>query len=694
LSTWDVGIDIGGTFTDLVAVDLANQEIVTVKVPSTPSDPSEGFVAAIEEFVARIEESPDSIHAIFHGTTVATNALVQLRGARTGLLGTRGMRAIYEAERSKKPISSAETVNLKYQKRPLLVPQRLGDEVTERVSFEGEIITPLDENLARQAVCRLREKAVESVAVCLLFSFMNPEHEIRLREIILEEIPDCRVSLSSEVLPVIREYQRLSTTVVDAYVGPTVEKYLRGIIERLKAFGIKTRGLFLMQSSGGIMHISVGAKYPAQTALSGPAAGGMAVAYLNQGAGLGDYVVSYDMGGTSTDVSLLIKGRISLTTEGAIGQQDIGIPIRDIRTIGAGGGTVAWISSDDVLRVGPISAGADPGPACYGKGGEDPTVTDANLLLGYLNPDNFLGGKMKLQPSLAEKAVARIAKRLDMDVTAACDAILRLVENAMEVEIRICIMEKGYDPRVFKLVAFGGAGPLHATRMLKHLGIQSVLVPRYPGITSAMGLLMSNIEHYYMRSYLRSLVTVAVEDLNDLYLDLEKSAFADAKICGYDTKELTFIRQMDLRYAGQGYELTVPVSEKALREEDKALITESFNKEHLRIYNHNAPDIDVEVVNLRLVSVKMMPRFPLRRRPLGVEIPGAEALSGHRRVFFREFGWVEKTPIFDRSRLISGNQIKGPAVIEQEDSTVVVCHGQAACVDDLDNIIVQVAEVP
>lgn len=693
MSEWNIGIDIGGTFTDLVGVDVGTGRIMQAKLPSTPIEPSQALVNCLREFLTRAEESSDNISNVIHGTTVATNALIQFKGVRTGLLITRGTRAVYVARRSG-GTTAMDNINLKYQKPRLLVPQRLTEEIEERVSFTGEILTPLNEEAAREAVRRLRAKGVESIAVCLLFSFMNPTHERRLAEIIREEIPECRVSISSEVHPVIREYQRLSTTTIDAYVGPIMEAYLTRLEEQVANMGIKTRGLFVMQSSGGVMHVNVGGKYPVQTLLSGPVGGAAAGSYLDKKCELGGDIVTYDMGGTSTDICVIREGAVPLTTEGRMGGQDAGVPMRDIISIGAGGGTIAWIDSAGILRTGPHSAGANPGPACYGLGGEEPTVTDADLLLGYLNPDNFLGGRMKLNPSLAEKAVMqRIGKPLGMDLTTACHSVVRIVDSVMATEIRLAMMEKGYDHRRFSLIAFGGAGPVHASLMLKDLEMKAIVAPRYPGLTSAMGLLTVDLEHYYMQSLLRRLDTLPVADVNRIFVELKRRATEDVEKEGFNAKEVEFIGQADLRYVGQGYELTIPTRGLVLGEEDKLLLKQAFDAEHLRKFVHNAPDLHVELVNVRLTARKAMPSFSMAEQPAGGKSPKA-ALVSHRRCFFNETGWVEEVPIFNRDLIKCGNQIVGPAIVEQEDSTVVICPGQVAEADKFGNLILRIAEAP
>ncbi len=431
MTSWMVGVDTGGTFTDLIAIDRGSGEIRRAKVLSNPADPSTAVLDAIDKLM-ETGVKPAEISMFVHGTTVATNALLEGDGVPTGLVITRGFRAVYEARGWSQP-SGADLLDTFYQKPPLLVPQWLTEEATERLDFEGKVVTRLDEDALRDSIRRLKEKNVSAIAVCLLFSFINPAHERRVGEIIAEEAPGVRVSLSSTVLPVIREYPRLSTTVIDAFVGPKIETYLLRLEERLQAHGLTTPQLFLMQSNGGLMRISLGAKHPNQTLLSGPAAGVIAGVELANATKRAN-VITFDMGGTSTDISVIAQGRVLETTQGQIAGQDIGTPMLKVRTLGAGGGTIAWIGKDGLMKVGPRSASSSPGPACYGRGGSAPTVTDANVVLGALDPETVLAGSMRLDAEAARRAIAAVAGPLGLDVIQGAAGILKIVNTQMAVD--------------------------------------------------------------------------------------------------------------------------------------------------------------------------------------------------------------------------------------------------------------------
>ena len=520
-----VGIDTGGTFTDLVAFAPDSGELRTIKVPSAPADPSSAVIDALDELF-RTGIAPGEVGCLVHGTTVATNTVLQSAGVRAGLLITRGFRAVYEARGWVRP-DPAELLDPFFRKPPLLVPQARTEEIPERLDYQGSVLEPLDEEAVRAAARRLKALEVEAVAVCYLFSFRNPAHEERTAEILADEMPGWRVSLSSRVLPVIREYPRLSTTVIDAYVGPIMERYLVNLERRLRARGIATPQVFLMQSNGGLMRIGMGARFPNQTLLSGPAAGVVAGTALAAVTGRRN-LVALDIGGTSTDISVIADGRASETSSGRIAGQDIATPMLAVHTLGAGGGTIAWLGRDGLMKVGPHSAGATPGPACYGRGGTEPTVTDANLVLGALGSGSVLGGRMTLDRRLAEQAImAGVGRPLGLDLITAAAGILTIVNTNMAVNLRLVFQSRGEDPRRFALLAFGGAGPLHAGHLARELGIPEVYVPPHPGLMSAIGLLQTDVRHLYLRSAAGLLSAYPVADINDIFADLRRRALAD-----------------------------------------------------------------------------------------------------------------------------------------------------------------------
>jgi N-methylhydantoinase A len=685
MGLWMVGIDTGGTFTDLIAVEQGSGEFRLGKVPSFPEDPSVAVLDALGELFATGID-PKEIGLLVHGTTVGTNAILEGKGVRTGLLITRGFRAVYEARGWSQP-SGSDLIDPFYQKPPMLAPQWLTEEVSERVDFQGQVVLPLDEDDVRRAVRALKAKGIASLAVCLLFSFLNRDHERRVAAIVAEEAPEWRVSLSSSVLPVIREYPRLSTTVIDAYIGPTVERYLLRLGERLTAAGITTPQVFLMQSNGGLMRLTLGARFPNQTLLSGPAAGVIAATELGRIANR-SHLVTFDMGGTSTDISVIVGGRVLETTEGRIAGQDIGAPMLKVRTLGAGGGTIAWIGKDGLLKVGPQSAGAVPGPAAYGRGGSEPTVTDANLVLGALSDETLLAGKLRLDRTLAERAIEeRIARPLGLDLVTAAAGILRIVNANMAVDLRLALQEEGQDPRAFTLVAFGGAGPLHAAQLARMLGVPRVLVPPHPGINCATGLLQTSVRHSYLRSAVGSLSAFPVDRMNALFAELEAGALADARDEGFPAEAVALRRQLDVRYLHQGYQLTVDAPAQPVTDADKPGLKAAFDELHRAIYRQAAEAEEAEIVTFRLQAEIPIERFEFQPRRDGEGAARAE--KGRRPLYDVDRAAFVTATVYDRDRLATFDRIAGPAIVDQFDATTVVLAGQTAVVDRYDALIIE-----
>jgi len=681
---WMVGVDTGGTFTDLVAFEPSSGKLHTIKVPSVPADPSLAVINALEE-LSRKGLPPRDIAFLVHGTTVATNAVLESAGVSAGLLITRGFRAVYEARGWVRP-DPAELLDPFFRKPPLLIPQSRTEEISERLDYQGHVIEPLDEACVREAAQRLKAKGVKAVAVCYLFSFRNPAHEERTAEILAEEEPAWRISLSSRVLPVIREYPRLSTTVVDAYVGPIIERYLVKLDGELKQHGIATPQVFLMQSNGGLMRITMGARFPNQTLTSGPAAGVVAGVALAQATGRRNFV-TLDIGGTSTDISVIVDGRASETANGRIARQDIGTPMLAVHTLGAGGGTIAWIGRDGLMKVGPQSAGAVPGPACYGRGGTAPTVTDANLVLGALGAKSVLGGRMALDHGRAKAAIMdALARPLGLDLITAAAGILKIVNTNMSVDLRLAFQSRGEDPRRFALLAFGGAGPLHAACLARDLGIPEVFVPPYPGLTSAMGLLQTDVRHLYLRSAVGLLSSYPVEEINRIFAELRQRALEDVKEEGLDATAVRLTPQLDLRYLHQGYHLTVDVPQGDVNEEHKEAIKSAFDALHRRTYGASAPEEDAELVTLRLVAEVPVQHLRLPRIAAGTGSAGARIET--RPLYDLATGKFVDANVYDRSRLGAHDGIVGPAIVEQYDSTTVVLAGQTLRVDEVGNFLI------
>ncbi len=681
MPSWMVGVDTGGTFTDLVAVEQETGVLRLAKVPSVPGDPSAAVLEALAHLFAE-GVAPSEVAMLVHGTTVATNALIEGDGAKVGLIITKGFRAVYEARGWSQPRGS-DLLDTFYRKPPLLVPQRLTEEASERLDFEGNVLTPLDEGALREAVRRLAKAGVDAIAVCFLFSFLNPAHERAAARIIAEEAPRVRVSLSSTVLPVIREYPRLSTTVIDAYVGPRVERYLMRLAERLEAAGVVTPQLYLMQSNGGLTRLAAGARHPNETLLSGPAAGviaGTALAALAQRR----HVVTFDMGGTSTDISVIADGSVLETTEGEIAGQDIGTPMLRVRTLGAGGGTIAAIGKDGLLKVGPQSAGSQPGPACYGKGGSEATVTDANLVLGALSGEAPLAGSLRLDEDAARRALEHLGAKLGLDAIATAKGIRRIVNTQMAVDLRLALREQGQDPRKFALVAFGGAGPLHAASLARSVGIPTVLVPPYPGINCAIGMLQTAVRHSYLRSEMGVLSRFPAARMAELFAALEEAALKDAREEGFAPSSVKLTRLLDLRYPHQGYTLAVECPAGL----DRAAIKASFDALHGRVYGQSAPREDAEIVTFRVQAEIEVPRFLPKRLNHG-DGNVARAALGERPLFDLERDRFAPANIYDRAKLLPGDRIAGPAIVAQFDATTVILAGQEARVDPYGLIVIE-----
>ena len=683
MARYRVTVDTGGTFSDFVALNEETGKLSIAKLPSTPDNPSRAIIAGIEELIATAGGSTE-IGYFCHGTTVGTNALLEGKGAKTGLLVTEGFRGIYPVGEQARPYGAA-IFDVMYDKPAPLIPQSLTGEVKERVDFRGNVVQALDEAALRKTVRQLTAENVGSVAVCLLFSFLYPAHEARVREIVREEIPECDVSLSCEVLPQIREYYRLSTTVINAYLQPILSHYIAELDRRLERVGVATRQKYIMQSNGGMATFAAAARRAVTTVLSGPAGGVTAGVLAGRMIGLAN-IITFDMGGTSCDVALVKDGEPLLSSRGQIAERDLALPMLDINTVSAGGGTIATVDRFGMLQVGPASAGAVPGPACYGRGGEMPTITDCNLVLGYLGEDGFLGGRMRLEASKARTAImSKVARPLGLDLIDAAEGIVRIIDVKMQEAIKAISTMRGHDLRDFMLFAFGGAGPLHAGRICDELGMAGVIVPLYPGVFSAIGLLMSDVKHGYIRSKLAPLTEVAPEEVNHIFDQMTAQALAELRGDGFAPDRIRVERALDMRYAGQGYEIAVPCPAEPLRPSDLKELRMGFDQRHQSAFGHMAPEEPVEIVSYRVRSLGLlppieMPKFP----PAGAALE--DARRGSRRVRFD--GAELDCPIYRRDQIDVGTNFAGPAILEQLDCTTVVRPGQIARVDEWKNLIV------
>jgi N-methylhydantoinase A len=683
MTRYRVTVDTGGTFSDFVHLNEATGEISIAKVPSTPDDPSRAILAGIEAIIATGIAAAD-IGYFCHGTTVGTNALLEGKGAATGLLVTEGFRGIYPVGEQARPYGTA-IFDVMYDKPAPLVPPRLTGEVKERVDFRGNVLRELDEAALRDTVRKLKAQNIESLAVCLLFAFLHPEHEARVRAIVREEMPDCSVSLSSDVLPQIREYYRLSTTVINAYLQPILARYIAQLDRRLAGTGVATRQKYIMQSNGGMATFAAAARRAVTTVLSGPAGGVTAGALACRRGDLRN-IITFDMGGTSCDVALIKDGAPLLASRGKIEGRDLAVPMLDINTVSAGGGTVAEVDRFGALQVGPHSAGAVPGPACYGRGGEAPTITDCNLVLGYLGEDNFLGGRMRLDMAKAHAAVeTKVARRLGLTVAAAAEGIVRVIDVKMQEAIKAISTMRGHDLRDFMLLAFGGAGPVHAGRIARDLGMAGVIVPLYPGVFSAIGLLMSDVKHDYIRSQLTPLSEATPEAVNGMFEHLAAQALEELRGDGFAPDRIRIERALDMRYAGQGYEIAVPCPTEPIGSADLKQLRVGFDQQHRSMFGHMAPEEPVEIVSYRVRGVGLVPPVAMPK----FERAGGTLADAQRELRRARFDGEElDCPVYQRERLDVGLELAGPAILDQFDCTTVICPGQTARVDEWKNLIV------
>ena len=676
-----LGVDVGGTFTDLVLYDVETNAMELTKTPSTPANQAEGVTTGIEMLIDRLGVPAAEIGFFIHGTTVATNTLLERKGARTALVVTAGFRDVLQVGRQDRP----DLYDWRIPRTEPLVPRHLRFEVGERVLYTGEVHKSLNQDDVDSVIERLRETGVEAVAVCLLHSYANPEHEILVGKALRESLPDVAVSLSHEILPEFKEFERMSTTVINSYVSPIIGRYINNLKNSIASAGISS-DLYIMQSNGGTMRANSAVERPVHTILSGPAAGVIGSVAIAKHAGQLNSI-SVDMGGTSFDVTLSYQGEVRQTQESEIERLPIKVPMVDIHTLGAGGGSIAWIDPGGALRVGPQSAGADPGPACYGRGGIEATVTDANLVLGRLNPNRFLGGRMDLDVNRARNAIEEVATPLGLGVEECAEGIVRVVNASMIKGIRVVSVAKGYDPRDFCLVAFGGAGPVHSAELAAELDIPRVLVPVAPGVTSAMGLLMSDLRHDFVRTVLRSGDELTHQELGSRFADMEDEALERMRQEGVEASDVMLVRLADIRYAGQGYELEVPVSSGTLTESEMRGVEERFHNAHTQMYGYASRDRPIEAVNLRVTALTPLPQPALVPADLNGRPDPESARETHRNVYFG--GESVDTPIYHRSLLKPGDTVHGPAIIEQEDSTTVVWEGQTSTVDAYSNLLLE-----
>ncbi|MBI3707032.1 MAG: hydantoinase/oxoprolinase family protein [Proteobacteria bacterium] len=676
----EVGVDIGGTFTDVVC-RLPDGRLRAVKLPTTHADPSRAVGQALTH-LAEVWQVPAARIAHFsHGTTLATNAVLERKGARIGLITTEGFRDVLEIGRQFRrspyelePAAEAPT---------FLIPGALRKEVRERVSRTGEIVVPLNEDAVLARARELVAEGAEAIAICFVFSFMNPAHELRARALIHEAFPAMLTSISYEVDPAFREYERTCITAFDAYVKPILDRYLTGMEDDLRKCGVGGP-LLVMLSRGGKCSARIARQRPVRLFLSGPAAGVIGGCAVGNAAVIGD-LITFDMGGTSCDVALVVGGKLMVSAEGEIGGFPVRVPLIDVHTIGAGGGSIAWIDGAGTLRVGPRSAGSEPGPVCYGRGGTEPTVTDASLVLGYLDPENFAGGSMRLDPAAARQAVAeKIARPLGLSVEEAARGIHRVVNAQMAEAVRSVSVYRGADPRRATLLPLGGAGPLHAVAVAAELQIERVLVPPRPGVLSACGLLVAPVEHERSAAFLRALDGLALADVDRVLETLDAECMTLMAAEAVDRDAIQVLHFADMCYVGQSYHLEVPFADK--HEADPlARLYADFCTLHDRVYGH-AMKGPANIVNLRAVHrAQGLPDFGRSE-----ESAMKAASVRHRMIVPVAAGAPVQATIYDRWALRRGDSLDGPAIVEQSDTTTIVAGGWRATVDASGNLMIEV----
>ena len=655
-----IGIDIGGTFTDFILIDTNNEIVELHKVSSTVQDQSIGVKTGLNYFKMEIKD----LNVVVHGTTVATNAILENKGAKTALISTKGFSDVLEIGRQNR-----KNLYSFYPERvEPLIPRNLRFEIEERLDSKGKILQVLDRKSLGLIIDKLREEEVESVAISLLFSFFNPDHEIIIAEEIEKQIRKISISRSSWVLPVFREFDRTSVTVLDAFVAPLMRNYFSSFEDKIREHGIEVPPLILL-STGGVTHIQNAAEKSVETVLSGLAGGVLGGHFSSRSLKIPN-VLTLDIGGTSTDVASIVNGKIAITTENSISGHPIPLPSIAVQTIGAGGGSIAR-QEYGILRVGPESAGADPGPACYDKGGKIPTVTDANLVRGMLNPDYFAGGTLPIEPSLSSQVITKLSKELRFKSVEECsEGIIEVFENNVALALRKVSTEKGLDSRNFALCCFGGGGPLHACSLAERLSMNTAIIPPFPGVWSAFGLLTADIRHDLTQSIIKPLNKSLPDMLGTEFQGLVRQGINMCIKDGFDEKDVVIMKDLDIRLVGQSYEITVPY------DNEISIISESFDKAHEQAYGYCSPDSPREVVNIRISALVRLPKFSLASLPLGGKEPPEVSFIGVRKVYLKQ-KWVDVN-VYQKSHLQSGNLINGPSIIEQADTTCFIDFGWVA----------------
>lgn len=685
-----VGVDIGGTFTDIFLLSETGDKVAIGKVLTTPRNPAEAVVKGLQALLHEQQIPPETVTHLVHGTTLITNAIIERKGAKTGLITTKGFRDALEIGRERR----YDIYDISLENPEPLAPRFLRREVTERLDNTGQVLIPLDPEEALTVICQLLADGAEALAVCLLHSFRNPVHEWLIKRLVTEHFPHVACSVSCEVMPEIREYERTSTTVANVYVQPLAKQYLEKLNADLRALGLP-RDIFIMLSNGGITSCGVASEYPIRLIESGPAAGALAAVFHGTRKNM-ERVISFDMGGTTAKICLIDHGKPLLTTDFEAARVyrfkkgsglPLKVPVIEMIEIGAGGGSIARVDKLGLLKVGPDSAGAEPGPVCYDRGGSEPTVTDADLVLGYLSPDYFLGGKMRLDVEKAKHAIEeKIARPLGVDWVRAAWGIHQVVNENMANAARIHLVEKGRDPRDYSLIAFGGAGPVHAYRVTERLKLKTLVCPLAAGVTSAFGMLTAPLAFDFVQSYVVILSELDFAVLERLYADMEKRGRALLTAAGAEGS-IVISRSADMRYLHQGFEIRVPLPTDQLKREDIPILRRAFDEEYERLYKRLNPGVEIEVVNWRLVASGPRPLLTLRMQ--GQETRSLScARKGERAVYLPEREGFAPCSVYDRYQLPTGVVFSGPAVVEERECTVVMGTNAQASVDDDLNLVI------
>ena len=676
-----LGVDVGGTFTDLLLFDQSSGRQVRTKTPSTPADPSAGVLAGIDKICQLASISPSDISHIMHGTTVATNAVLEGKGARVGLITTEGFKQILHLARSWTPGPLAGWIIMEKPDPPAAVEYTR--EAKERIDTHGDIVTPLDEDALRETLQDLVSQGIEALTISLINSYTNQTHEKRIKEIAQEMFPDLPVTASSEVLPEFREYERALTAVMNSYVRPKVGQYMRSFADQLTAHGLKAE-VNILRSDAGLMTLRMAQERPVYAVMSGPAGGVAGALFTATKAGFPN-ILTLDMGGTSTDVALCQDGNQTIARETTLGYFPIKVPSVDVRSIGAGGGSIAHVPEiTNALRVGPHSAGAAPGPACYGQGGTEPTVTDANVVLGHL-PPRLLGGEMGLDEEAAKAAVESVGHKLGLDVYRAAQGILDIVNENMHGALRLVSVQRGYDPRTFALVAFGGAGPLHANAVAKLIGSFPVIIPPAPGVLCATGDVCCDYREEFARTVLRTLDQLPAAEVEQILQELSAEAAGWLEREGIPRSQQDIYYNADMRYFRQGYELPITMTLDDLQTHGTEILADRFHALHEQLYRFRL-DAACEIVNLRAVALGKGASLTLTQADLD-GASASHAQTDEHRIYFD--GDFLTTPIYDRAKLRPGNQLIGPAIVTEMDSTTVVLPNFTAEVDRYANILIR-----